>query len=350
MPRTLAQIMAINTEEERKLLVPPDKPYHTDIPAEEIEGEGEGEGGGGGESGGESEDEGEGGGEDALPHRYVVDLPYTLQNAALLAMIYIYEGIEKPTVTDAQLDAARVAAEADGATEDDTDAHTFLKVVKDIEDKWVRYSDWFLLLVACTQVRKLDTGNLTQFCNMCDARQMPAKVLSLLRYFAANMPRLVESDQLRTAFSGYPYFEYHTSASSTPGLVDKALGEVRGLGLFSAEEERVVDQALVHVHDLELTREIDPNTLVKARAILEANGTLPEIWYMGQRAVGNFSGKKYTAMVKLFKELFNRQSRTDDLDELDEPALVERLSALIMTIDINDRDVDDNSIDGDEDL
>jgi hypothetical protein len=328
MPRTLEQIMAINDEGGRSFIVPPDKPYRMSDPPVVAE-----------------EDA-----EDDMPHRHVADMPYTLQNAALIAMIYIYEGIAKPDVTDAQMDTARDAAEADGATDEETDAYTFLKVVRDIGEKWKRYSDWYLLLVACTQVRKLDTGNLTQFCNMSDARQMPAKVLSLLRYFAAYMPRLIESERLRADFSGYPYFEYHTSASSTPKLVDKAMGEVKGHGFFSPEEAETVDQALVHVFDLERTREIDPNTLVKARAILEANGTLPEVWYMGKRAVDNFSGKKYTAMVKLFKELFNRQGKTDDLEELDEPALVGRLSALVMSVNINDEDVVDDDSEEEEDF
>jgi hypothetical protein len=319
MPRTINQILDIDAGGDRTVIVPPEQPYRISLPAE-------GAGGGGG---------------NGLPHRYVADIAYTLQNASALALIYIYEGMERPTVTDEQMEAARVAAEADDATEEATDAYTFLKVVKDIGTNWARYSNWFLVLVACTQVRKLDTGNLSQFCNMSDARQMPAKVLTFLRYFAAQLPSLIEEERIRVDFSGYPYFEYHTSASSTPQLVDKAMLEVTGLGFFSEEEEGVVEAAMESKHDLELAREIDPNTLVKARAILEANGTLPDVWYMGARAVDRFSGKKYSAMVKLFKALFNIQSNTDNLEDLDEPALVGRIRHLLNTVEAGGGGADD---------
>lgn len=328
MTRTLAQILAIDTSRDRNIVVPPEQPYRIDQPA----------------------DGAAGGGGDGLPHRYVVDMPYTLPNASTLALIYIYEGMDQPTVSNAQMETARVAAEAENAPEEAIDNYTFLQVVKDIGTNWVRYSNWFIILVACTQVRKLDTGNLNQFCNMSDARQMPAKVLTILRYFAAQMPSLIEEGRVRTDFSGYPYFEYHTSASSTPQLVDKAMLEVAGLGFFSAEEERRVDAAMANKHSLELAREIDQNTLVKARAILEANETLPDIWYMGSRAVDRFSGKKYSAMVKLFKALFKRQNNTDNLDELDEPAIVGRLNHLISTVEVDDGSrTDAEDSDGEDD-
>jgi hypothetical protein len=57
-------------------------------------------------------------------------------------------------------------------------------------------------------------------------------------------------------------------------------------------------------------------TLVEARAVLEARGLLPEIWYMSQETKYSFSAIKYVVFVSHHKAIFKIQTKVDDLDGL----------------------------------
>jgi hypothetical protein len=107
--------------------------------------------------------------------------------------------------------------------------------------------------------------------------------------------------------------------------------EAGSLDLFSPSEVVAVRDAYVAAHDISVARYIPSITLIKTRAVLEAAGTLPDIWYMGDKAISRFSGKKYSALVKLVRAVFKKQTLVDGIDEDDLKTLTSKLSSLVQS-------------------
>jgi hypothetical protein len=244
-------------------------------------------------------------------------------------MTYVHEGATPENVPPEDTVALKEAAEDEAATPDVIESYTKAKVMNRIFESFSSYANWYLILVACTQVRELTDRNLQNFSQMCGAPPLPARVKSFLKFWAANQTMLSQNDRVRDLFSDNLFFEYHTTGSSTPNLCLTAMAEVNGFELFSPEEVGVVNKAFEENHDIEEARKIPSVTLVKTSAVLEAAGTLPDIWYMGQKARDKFSGKKYSALVKFLKEIFRRQTAVSDLGDADNETLATNFEALV---------------------
>jgi hypothetical protein len=256
------------------------------------------------------------------------DIELTRGNLPLIGMLYIFEGVDPPAVGSAELLAAKTAAEAPAATADVIKAYDDLKISSILAATHEQMSNWFLVLVACQQVRDLSQSNIDNFARMCKTATMPSKALQFVSYWAANTPSLAANASVREKFETNKFFEYHTTGSSTPALCLQAMEEVPSLEMFSKVEADVIQDALNNAHSLEAARLIPDITLVKVRAILEAAGTLPEVWYMGDKAVAKYSGKKYSAIVKIVKQIFKLQTDLDGIDTMDIPTLVSRFDEL----------------------
>jgi len=259
------------------------------------------------------------------------DIELIMANAPIIAMAWVHEGTDPPQADPRALSNAKTAAEADDASEDILEAYEQERVKYDVATKMAEYSNWYIILVACTQVRELSDSNLQNFSQMCGAKPLPARVKSFLLYWASTQDLLIDSEAARVRFISNKFFEYHTTGSSTPTLCEEAISEATGLGMFDDAEILVVQIAREAIHDLDAARTIPSRTLVKVRAVHDAAGTLPDIWYMGQKAVDRFSGKKYSAMVKMLKAIFVKQTNTEDLDERDLDTLTADLTSLINT-------------------
>lgn len=236
-------------------------------------------------------------------------------------------------ISDEEFNAARNAAAEDGAGDDAIAAWARVQVCRDVTANFATYSNWYLVLVACHQVRELTSANIDNFCKMCRAKALPGRTLSYLKYWAGKQQMLVENPTVRARFEDNLFFEYHTSGSSTPQLCGDALAEAEGLGVFTQREEAAIRQARRAPHNLTLARNIPALALVKTSAVLKASGTLPEIWYMGSKAVDRFSGKKYSAMVKYMSSIFSKQTNAEDLNEKSLETLVADFTALLKTVD-----------------
>jgi ribosomal protein L12E/L44/L45/RPP1/RPP2 len=252
-------------------------------------------------------------------------------NIPLLALAYAHEGCKPPKVPEEDFSDAKDAAEAENPSDEDVAKWTTLSVDQAVYENFATYVNWYLLLVACQQVRALDDSNLTQFCKMTGAPPLPSRVQLYLRYFAATQLELSDVTDIIEKFSDNKFFEYHTTASSTPNLCLEALAEAPNMSLFTFTEEVAIKEASIAENDLEAARRIHPVTLVKVHAIHEAAGTLPPKWYMGEKAVARFSGKKYSAMVKFLKAIFTKQSNTEELGDRDMDTLVSDLALLVDT-------------------
>lgn len=237
-------------------------------------------------------------------------------NVPIIGMAYVHEGDVPEEVDPGVLEDARVAAEDEAATEKEVQAYTQMMVQDQVHANFEQFSNWYLILVACTQVRELTDSNLQNFSRMCGSAPIPARVKPFLTYWASQQENLAESEEVRERFEDNKFFEYHTTGSSTPALCIQAIDESGDLGLFNDLEIEKIHSADDERFDLEAARLIPSITLVKVSAVLEAAGTLPEVWYMGAKAREKFSGKKYSALVKFIKEIFKRQMSTESIEEI----------------------------------
>jgi hypothetical protein len=257
------------------------------------------------------------------------DVEKTVANAPIIALVYIHEDAPQPDDNSDDLALIKAAAEAESADETATNNYNAALVHHHIHTHWKQYSNWYLVLVACEQVRPLEAANIVNFCKMCKAPSMPAKVSLFIKYFATMQPHLVGIPAILDRFIGNKFFEYHTTGSSTPRLCVEALDDAAGLKIFTGAEKAAIRKAASSIDQVDVARLIDNVTLVKVSAIHKASGTHPESWPMGDKAVARFSGSKFRALVKFLVAIYNKQTNTDDLDSKDHATLVANMHMLI---------------------
>jgi hypothetical protein len=256
------------------------------------------------------------------------DIPLTESNAALIGMAIVHEGGTAPKVSAAELKVLEEADKKDNATDEEHAAYEGARVKHLISESMEQYANWYIILVACQQVRDLSQSNLDNFTRMCKAKTLPSRAVMFISYWASTRDILASNVAIRERFVTNKFFEYHTTGSSSPALCSQAISEAGSLEVFSADEKKVVEDAAKTPYDLESARKIPDITLVKARAIHEAAGTLPDVWYMGQKAADRYSGKKYSAIVKLLKRYFELQSGIEKLEGMDLATVAKSLEEL----------------------
>jgi len=273
-----------------------------------------------------------------VPYRWdngAHDIELTPLNAPLVAMAWVHEGGTPPGVKEEEFDKIRLQAEGDNASDADYAAWESAQCMRLVHDNWGQYSNWYLILVACYQVRELNDANLLNFSRMFSSRPLPPRTVSFLAYWASQQVKLVEDHSLRNKFVSNKFFERHTTASSTPRLCVEALDKATGLGVFAQSEETKIRKAFKNKHDLKLAQNLSTITLVKVSAVHEAAGTLPDVWYMGNKAVARFSGKKYSALVKYLKAIFKIQTNTDQIDKTTYKTMINNYRGGMQHVEIN---------------
>lgn len=263
------------------------------------------------------------------------DIEKSASNVPIIGMAYAHEKKEPPKVKMQDFLDARKGATKEKPTAEEIDKFEKIQVDELVSSNFQQYLNWYLILVACTQVRELSDANLQNFAKMSGSKPLPPRVKSFLIYWAAMQEPLYKDAGVQERFADNKFFEYHTTGSSTPGLCMRALDEVEELGVFEDAEKELITAAYYTPECIEFARMIPPVTLVKARAVLEACGNLPEIWYMGEKAKANFTAKKYTALVMYLKQIFAIQVKTEDLSERSMPVLKEDLKELLTSFPIN---------------
>jgi hypothetical protein len=263
------------------------------------------------------------------------DISVTRPNIPVIALCYIHEGAEIPPVEEDLLaDARDVSVDPDASEAEKENSKKIILQYQMHRDSAV-YANWYLILVACTQVRELSPSNLEQFGKMTKYGAMSQTMIRFLNYFAASQDDLTQNEALADRFISNKYFEYHTSASSTPRLCMDAMDDADGLDVFTEEEQSLVRSAVNTPSSMDNARTIPRMTLIKARAILDANGTLPDTWYMGQRAVDGFSGSRYSAMVKGLKMYYKKKYDLDEFEDLNLSQMVSRVQELMANVEGN---------------
>jgi len=165
------------------------------------------------------------------------------------------------------------------------------------------YQVWTLFLVACAQGSGVKEENLEQFFQMNGAKASGiSKICKLLVYLAAEMPNLVENEDVRAKFAGNDFFKYRISQSQSGVLCLRAIEICPLEGVFSDAERAIVQAAKDTPWSLEAARAIPEHVLFKARAVLQGMEVLPSPWYMAKRAYENGSPAQYNSLVKLVKK------------------------------------------------
>lgn len=257
------------------------------------------------------------------------DIPKIMANVPIIAMAYCHEGGEVTAISEEIFIAANAVMTAGNGTDAEVSAAAETVIMFYISRDYATYVNWYIVLVACTQVRELTDSNIDNFSRMCAGKAIPTAIRKFLHYWANSQDRLLDDIAVRAKFITNKFFEYHTISCSTPDLCIRAYNESSFLNIFSDDEVTVINDALRNVSDLFAARSIPNITVVKARAVLDASNMLPDTWYMGTQALSRFSGRKYNGMVTILRRIFELRNNTATVATDDLPTLVTKLRDLV---------------------
>jgi hypothetical protein len=101
------------------------------------------------------------------------------------------------------------------------------------------------------------------------------------------------------------WLKYRVTRASGVGLMQRAQATIPSA--FSVAEVASVNNYAAAPWDATLLRLIAPATIAKSHAIGKAYGFLPDSWYMGDKAVGQYSAARYKALVDFSKLYATRE-------------------------------------------
>jgi hypothetical protein len=233
--------------------------------------------------------------------------PMRPESAVLAAAVFAYEGVSPEVVTDADVETARAAYnEAQAAGGESEGELKSLKMA--IHQNLIHLNhvtglgaSVLLDLTGCQQVRELSESNIQNFFQSLRLDGAPANVLPFVRYWSAMIPSIATSEGFASRLEESKFVQYHTGASTTPGLCRLVADSVPFKGFFSSEELTLINKAYTERTSLKSARAIPTAALVKTWVWLDLTGRLPDRWYMGQRAVDGFPVVHYKLLTELLK-------------------------------------------------
>lgn len=198
-------------------------------------------------------------------------------------------------------------------------------------ESWDKFAKHLILLVACQQVRELSISNLTKFNQMIGVMAPPPKLPTIIKYIASSMEDFFEVGglDLGKMFEDNLFYQYHTSAASTASLVKRAMDDSASLCLFTEREIVTVEEALETPWNMVHQRLISDICIVKSMAVLECTGGLPETWYMGEKAKGRVSARRYKVIKAIIKRILDIDDDLEKLPEMQRPQVMEKLMSLL---------------------
>jgi hypothetical protein len=164
---------------------------------------------------------------------------------------------------------------------------------------------WIYELAACHQVSRLSQGNIKNYFASQNGIQVQGKsILPVVNVAASTFPMITENEGLRVLLSDASFLRYHTTATSTPGLLSRVfenLGEMSS-SVFPEGTKEAVDEALKMYWDSSATAKISTRAIGIGHAFLSATGALPENWYQGAKAKDTIMPTLYSGWVAFFKK------------------------------------------------
>lgn len=180
---------------------------------------------------------------------------------------------------------------------------------------------WLLDLTACWQVRPLKAANVQgYFQSMNGTTVRGAEIVPFFNAVKNSMDTIMENDQYRALLSKNKFMKYHTSSSSTAGLVKRAVQACRSFIAISPVTAASVNSALSRYWDLNEADKIPRNLVAFAHAYLSAAKSLPENWYQGNAArdeIGDGLYLKWRETAKRWIELTQNLDAIREAKDLD---------------------------------
>jgi len=245
------------------------------------------------------------------------NIPMNVKNQSLLALAMIHTGYPMPPVTEQHLTNAQANCEADEDNENLLLISNSLKVYMHIRLNWSTYNNWYILLVACHQVRAMTDSNIEKFAQYAKTKDLPDKVITYLHYFASTQPILSEIPAVRARFQDSRFFQYHTTECQTAALCKKAQDNDPGVGLFSKAEIQTIKDAHDATKSIRNARLIQDTTMIKAHCMLTVLQRRPEKWYMCNKVIEDAPAGTTTAMIKILKKAYDIATDTSAVDKED---------------------------------
>jgi len=192
---------------------------------------------------------------------------------------------------------------------------------------------WLLDLTACYQVRALTATNIQgYFASMNGTAVRGADIIPLLEVSKNQMAKITASDDLRNLLTQNKFMRYHTSASSTAGLVKRAVADCREIITIETKTADLVDEAERYYWDLDKTDQIPTALVAFTHAYLSATGALPGNWYQGERAASSVGLVVYRRWINVIRKWIDLVKAAEGIDAT---TSIDELSRLTLRIGIH---------------
>lgn len=182
-----------------------------------------------------------------------------------------------------------------------SDEKTFLTLCASCRTKGLT---WLLDLVIAEQHKRMKPDNVVSYYMMqTNKRVNGAKILKLIEPAASAIGNIRNTNA--AAIPNTVWMRYRTSATSTPGLILRAL-EIWGdvvPNLMTVETRDRLTAAAAEPWNVALTHAIPDRLVVLTHATLKAFNMLPNGWYYGETVYSRCSGPMYSGYFETARKI-----------------------------------------------
>lgn len=165
---------------------------------------------------------------------------------------------------------------------------------------------WIFDLCAADQIRKLSPDNVTNYyAGLGVDRVNGSAIISIISPLSTILARIRADAGAAGRLSNNDWMRYHTSATSTPQLVQKAIDFVGTSipGFFSVATTAAVTAAIAEPWRKDLADAIPRKAVAATHAILTALRQCPRDWYQGNKAKDSFPSSIYAGWISIAAKL-----------------------------------------------
>jgi len=206
--------------------------------------------------------------------------------------------------------------------EDNTAEHALL--ARAVEANLASGRAWLLDLVTCSKVRGLKKKNIRNYFLSAGLKGVGGSwVLKLIESYASFIPVLTDNAEFLTRIRGNKFLSYHTSYSSSAGLMEQFLLPV-GSPIVTDATRNAIMASKEAPWDIDLNTAL-PTAAIQLTFILMAeSGSEIDSWYQGRSARDEMPVSVATRMTAFAKKFYQLQS---DVTPIERAANMAELAA-----------------------
>lgn len=193
-------------------------------------------------------------------------------------------------------------SDAVGQLPDDDDANFFRMVIA----ARVNVIGYTFDLVAANQVKEIKAQNIrSYFASKSNMKVDAARIKKYVDIASSLLSPIMSTDDLRAKVEDSDWIRYHTSATSTPALVDKAIQIIDGRlpGFIGRDALDRLENARNAPWSKTLADAIPQKLVAFSVILLQEYGRMPDDTYQGPKALENLENRIITAYRAIAKEL-----------------------------------------------